>query len=446
MPRLKNLALAYEHRPKLPTAEVRRRSPWNRLTAVETIRNVIIAMPEFHMAAVRLSKLIREPYRSRHPLTATEEKRRNAIANQRIDEPLVLPPSWKSQACGYTFLSSTGTGKTTFLNAFLSRIPQVIRHTQYGDDSLAIMQIVYVKISVPPDGSLKAFCLSFFQEIDRRLGMNYAKQALGAGSVAGMTLLMGKVATLVSLGTLFVDEFQNLKSAKSENGEKVLNLFVALIEDYGVSVVVLTTPAAMLLLEKKTRDTRKLMQHGFTAFRNMAAKSEDWVTFTDDIWNYTYTKTKPQLTQKIRESWHRASGGNPAFAALAFKFAQEHAIAEEAFSTGIVDDVSFVMVLNTDMAPLKPAIDALRSKSTKRIAEFDDLLSAPDCVALSKLIVSDIANSAEQMSQVVPAVEEDFPEFSETKGGARTERKRKENTGAKQPLPDLPRRNAKKDL
>lgn len=379
LPSFAQLTNALEHFPPKPDAAARKQDEWTRYQAVSALRDIIVASPEYKRASIQLHTLLRNTYIARNAADRSEEMRCIAIANRKLGEDLKLPFDWKSTASGHMFISSTGTGKTTFIDAFLLRLAQVIRHKEYQGEKLGRAQVVYLKISIPPDGTLKAFCLNFFQAVDKLLGTNYLKQAYAAKTVAKMTLLMGSVATSTSLGMLIVDEFQNLKIAKTEQCVIVFNMFVQMIEEYGVSVVTLCTPALQKLLAAKIAITRKLMGNT-TYFPLMAAGSHEWKHFSEAVWPFCYTSQKGPLTAEISAAWHRASGGNAAFAINAYKLAQEYAITEESS----VDEVSFEMVLNTSFAALKPAIDALARGLPSELEAFEDLI----CDAESKALIA----------------------------------------------------------
>lgn len=453
------LATALEHFPAKPTAKTRKQDEWERYQAVGNLRRIIVASPEYKSASIQLHSLLRDTYLARNCTTESEEIRCFAIANLKVDEDLKLPDDWKSTASGHMIISSTGTGKTTFIDAFLLRLPQVIRHTRYNGEDLGRTQIVYLKLSIPPDGTLKAFCLNFFRAVDNLLHTNYLKQAYAAETVAKMTLLMGKVATSISLGLLIVDEFQNLKIAKTEQCVIVFNLFVQIIEDYGISVVTLCTPAIQKLLKAKIAITRKLMGNT-TYFPLMAAGGDEWNHFTDAVWPYCYTKDAPAITPGIRAAWHNASGGNAAFAVQAYKLAQEHAIMNDQN----VDELCFELVLNTSFAALKPAIDALVRGHPTELDAFEDLISDPDSKALIAAFMPhavyplppndpphtpDPKSPGEACADETAGASEEVGEFEEVDGASRPGRKgtkrarsKGKNTTADpqapQPLPTRP--------
>jgi hypothetical protein len=436
------------HEPALPTAADLKLPSIRRLTKLKRLRDVIFPLPEYKQAGIDLSMLLQEGYAARNPMTDMESRRATAIANWNINNPLKLPPGWKSSAAGHLFISSTGTGKTTFVTVFLSRIRQVIDHNGYKGQDYKQRQVVWIKLSVPPDGTLKAFCLSFFKEVDRLVGTNYLRQAHAAETVPKMTLLMGRVAHAIALGMLVIDEFQNLRATKSEQGVIVLNMFVSLIEDVGIPIVTLATPKVYQLFALKARDSRKLTDSGTTVIPLMSKGSVQWKAFCETLWKYTYTSTKPALTPAVVDAWYKASGGNAGFAVTAFRRAQRQAIIHDSE----LDEHTFEMVLNTDMAVLKPAIDALVSGRSEDIAVFEDLLTGPQAIALRAMIAPDIdleprnADRAQREPIAEPRadVEEEFDELKEPP--PKKKKKPPKASSVIAVVPPLPKRSVNADL
>lgn len=358
------------HTPKKPTEATRRRSVVYRLGELSTLADVVHPFPEYKKAALAVSMMARDVYIARNPIDSNDEPRRIAIANGTVDKPYLLPDSWKSSASGYLIVSPTGTGKTTFIDSLLLRHKQVIKHENYRGTDLKCHQIVYIKISIPHDGTLKALCLAFFRKIDDLLGTRYLQQAIAVRTISQMVLLMGKVASLTSLGFIVVDEVQNLRAARGEQADFVLNLFVELIEVFGVGLVIIATPAVADVLENRVRNARKLSTKGSISFGLMARSSVEWDGYCDRMWDYTYTETKGDLNTAVRNAWYDASAGNVAFATLAFQIAQRDCI----MSGTAVDEVAFQVALHTDLAFLQPAISALKSGNPDQIARFEDLI------------------------------------------------------------------------
>lgn len=369
------------HYPPTPSAATRRAGEVSRSMELPALGDIVFPFPEYQKAGIALATIMRDAYVARNPLTTLDRQRRHALATE-VTDGLPFPTNWKSSAKGHLMMAVSGMGKTTFVQAFLLRYPQVIEHVDYNGHRLKCTQVVYLVLRVPHDATLKSLCLQFFEEIDRLLATSYLREARTLRQIAPMVQLMNQVATAVSLGLLVVDELQNLKSARVGNAEFVLNLFSEIIERLGISLLLLATPAVQVVVEGSVRNARKLASYGETVLTPMRKRDPLWNEFCDTYWDYTYVKNKGALDQKVRDAWYDASAGNTAFAALVFLLAQRNEIG----GREIVDDKAFARAAATDMAFLQPAISALRSRDPDKLRAFDDLLFSSKYQALRKAL------------------------------------------------------------
>ena len=369
------------HYPPTPTAATRRAGEVVRIMELSTLSDVVFPFPEYQKAAIAVATMMRDTYVARNPLTVIDRQRRHALATNAADG-FPFPANWKSSAKGHFMMAVSGMGKTTFALAYLLRYPQVIVHSEYSGSTLKCHQIVYVVLRVPHDATLKSLCIQFFDEIDSLLGTNYSRQANAIRNIAPMVELMNRVATAVSLGFLVIDEVQNLRSARGQNADFVLNLFSEIIERLGISLLALATPAVQSVIEGSVRNARKLASYGETVLRPMARTDPQWQDFCETYWDYSYVKKWGPLTKDTLDAWHAASAGNTAFAALAFMLSQRNEIG----GREVIDAAAFARTAATDMAFLQPAIAALRSNDPKKLIAFDDLIFSPRYRALRQLL------------------------------------------------------------
>lgn len=107
-----------------------------------------------------------------------------------------------STARSLSLIGCSGSGKSTTLNRILATYPEVIFHPKYN-----FIQLPYLRIECPSNGSLKSLCLNFFREVDRTIESNYeqryAQKRLGTEVLLSM---MGQVATQRAIGVLVIDE------------------------------------------------------------------------------------------------------------------------------------------------------------------------------------------------------------------------------------------------
>lgn len=369
------------HYPPRPTATTRRAGEVVRIMELSAVNDLVFPFPEYQKAGLALATMMRDTYVARNPLSVIDRQRRHALATGGHDG-FPFPANWKSSAKGHFMMAVSGMGKTTFALAYLLRYPKVIVHSAYRGTELRCHQVVYVVLRVPHDATLKSLCIQFFDEIDLLLGTNYARQANAIRNVAPMVELMNRVATAISLGFMVVDEVQNLRSARGENADFVLNLFSEIIERLGISLLALATPAVQSVIEGSVRNARKLASYGETVLRPMAKADPQWEEFCETYWDYTYVKKQAALTKETLEAWHKASAGNTAFAALAFVLSQRNEIG----GREVIDAAAFERTAATDMAFLQPAIAALRSNDPRKLRAFDDLIFSPKYRELRRLL------------------------------------------------------------
>lgn len=374
LPKLVERKLEYlnmvSNRPPPPNNELRKRGEVVRLMEMAAMSDIVYSFPAYGEAGLSLDRILRESYVSRNPITALDKQRRQAIASSASSEKANLPPSWKSAALGHMIVAHSGMGKTTFINASLARYPQVLEHDGYDGQHLRCYQIVFVKLAVPFDGTLKSLCHQFFEEIDSILGTAYTRQAKNLRSIALMVNLMQQVATSCSIGLIVVDELQNLRAAAGAGAEIVLSMFSQIIELLGISLVVIGTPAVESVISGSVRNARKLASGGSTILKSMARNSIEWDNFAHCYWEYCYVQQRTQLTPAVKTAWFNSCGGNTALAALSFMLAQKNEIG----GREVIDEIAFARASAKDLGFLQPAIRALVSGDESQLLKFDDLI------------------------------------------------------------------------
>jgi hypothetical protein len=330
-------------------------------------------------AAEAFHGLIREAYHYRNPFTTEGRQQRYWAALGAQGE--MLQSSWKSTARGHVMMAISGMGKSTFANTAMMDFPPLIRHLEHQGRPFKVYQIPIITLRIPHDGTIRSLCIQFFEYVDQRLKTNFAQDARERVSIGPMVDLMKEVATAVSLGLLIVDEVQNLRTARSNQAEFVLNLFTEIIEKVGISILVIATPALDPIINYSVRNTRKLVSGGCTLIPPMAAHGDyRWEMFTETLWDYQYVREKRALTPEIRKKWHECSGGNSAFAALVFYMAQRAEIDGREY----LDASSFEQAYATNLSFLHPAILALRSGNPAQLRLFDDLMVSERWVSMRK--------------------------------------------------------------
>jgi energy-coupling factor transporter ATP-binding protein EcfA2 len=335
---------------------------------VQTIDGFFLPLPKHIEIAHSFSSMIRKGYSSRNPIKAERVMQmRSAFRNLSwgvVDdrEPLI-----RSTASGFAIVGCSGVGKSTAVESILGLYPQVITHTQYNDKPFDQMQLVWLKLDCPKDGSIKSLCLSFFQSIDKIIGTNYY-QKFKRLSVDLLVIEMGNVASVLGLGCLIIDEINRLSEAKSGGAQVMINFFVELINTIGVPVVLVGTFKALDLLTREFATARRNTGQPDSIWTHMN-KDEDWDFFIERLWEYQWTTIENSLTDKISNALYDETQGIIDIAVKLYKGVQLSVIGgTEKITVKLIRKVA-----NDNLQFVKPMLNALRSKDPNNLREYSDL-------------------------------------------------------------------------
>ena len=157
-----------------------------------------------------------------------------------------------------TLIGTSGVGKTTAVEAVLRCYDQVICHSAIRGPIAAVYQLVWLKLSIPADGSIKALCIDFFAAVDELLDTGYTRLYVGShATVDKLIVVMGRVSFIHGLGLLVIDELQNLNVANSGGAEKMMNTFKFLRDVMKVPVLSIGTPEAIAVLSGDLQVARR---------------------------------------------------------------------------------------------------------------------------------------------------------------------------------------------
>ncbi len=264
--------------------------------------------------AQKMLSAIKSGYISRNPLNPQRVRERNQLYDclRARDAEFTRYIPTNATAPGFSIIGYSGMGKTSAINNVLSLYPQLISHSQYKGETFHHLQIVWMKLECPFDGSVKGLCSSFFTEFDRITGDNtYHKHAAGARVTTDQ--MIPQIAILAhrhSLGALVIDEIQNISAAKSGGVKKMLNFIVHLVNTIGVPVILLGTQETMDILSTDLKTARRNSgQQGAVFMDKLKKGSEDWTIFVRGIWKYQWLCRKTPLTLELLDSLNDASSG-----------------------------------------------------------------------------------------------------------------------------------------
>jgi hypothetical protein len=361
-----------EWQPEIPTSDDRKKPAHIRVHEVPAVRQLIYLLPEYSLYQSIISVLIRDGYTTRNPMLVRTWQYLHMINSAGQNDLKPIEPL-DHRASGILLSGLSGIGKSTFIHRLFANYPHAVQHTKYGEKSFRHLQIVWIKINCPHDGSLRGLVQQFFVQVDRIAGTNFTKEYfLKTYSPTLPTLLglMRRVAADYFIGTLIIDELQNLNRAKTQGDQGMLEFLGSMVEDIGVPVIGIGTPAVTRLFANELRIARRSASLGYYEFHRPGPEDPAWIDFMDTLWQYDWTETSSILTPKLRHRFYEHSQGVTALVVALFILAQYRCLLEgETLDENLLDEIS-----QCELAPVQAALRALRSKNEDIQKTFNDLL------------------------------------------------------------------------
>lgn len=276
-----------------------------------------------------------------------------------------------------SLIGVSGMGKSRLLRELLLKLfPQVIYHEAYGGRALPFQQVVWLYLECPNNASIRSMLQQIFWALDQILRTSYYARITRNGTVSADNLIvpMAKVCLAHGLGLLVIDEIQNVNQAASGGAQRMLNLFVKLINWVGIPVLLVGTPEAMEPLTAKFRMARRLSSQGDPKWDRMNRNDLDWEMFVEALWSHQYLFKPTPLTRDLRDALYTASAGITEVAIRVFMFAQRQAIAhalnrrEECLTPELLTSIP-----SSQLGLMEPVLRALREGQEKKIERVNDV-------------------------------------------------------------------------
>lgn len=326
-----------------------------------------------HMELQRnFSLAIRSGYLGRNPMHRSYLKH----VDKELHEIQDNDPKYgklKSTSPSFYINGFSGVGKTTGTLSVLELYTQVIQHDEYEGKPFDFVQIVWLRVECPHDGSLGGLCLEFFQAVDDLLGTDYRSIYKNDKVNDEMIIDIRRVVRLHGIGCLVIDEIQHLSVAKGQGVTTMLNFFVNLVNKAGVPIVLIGTPKILPILQNEFQQARRASGIGDVKWYpldcNLDDPDDDWRILFEELWKYQYVTNPVDLTDAFLLALHRASAGITDFAVKAFILAQFRAILDgsETLTSELIESVA-----SDSFSYANPLLNLLRNHEYEKIAQIPD--------------------------------------------------------------------------
>ena len=273
-------------------------------------------------------------------------------------------------ANSFALVGCSGNGKSTGTEQVLIQHPQCIQHTH----PVSLIQIVWLKLECPSQGSTRQLCINFFSTIDRLIGTNYlAQYGKAKNGVDVMMAHMAHVANLHAIGVLVIDEIQHLRTSKI-GSESILNFLVTLVNTIGIPVILIGTLSAIPILQTNFRQARRASGLGSLTWDAMP-NNKAWSYFINKMWAYQWTSEFTPMTPEIEAVLYDESQGIIDIAVKLFMLTQLRIISIREVKSGseAITPALIHRVAREDLRIVQPMLNALRAGDSKALEKYDDL-------------------------------------------------------------------------
>ena len=323
--------------------------------------------------AERFGMLLRQGYIGRNPLTH-DYIRHLQNGAERIEAKslhIATRHPVENTATSFALTGCSGIGKSKSIEKVLHQYPQCIQHVE----PFSLVQIVWLKLDCPSQGSPKQLCINFFSAVDRLVGTNYFNTfGRSRASVDEMMVHMAHIANLHAIGVLVIDEIQHLNKAKI-GPDALLNFLVTLVNTIGVPVILIGTLSAVPLLQENFRQARRASGLGSLVWDRMPM-GKTWDYFIDHLWKYQWTSDITPISPEIRNVLYDESQGILDIVVKLFMLAQLRVvnIGDVRGKPEVLTPQLLRNVAREDFRIVRPMLDALRTNNTKALLKYDDLM------------------------------------------------------------------------
>ena len=178
-----------------------------RLACLQRLAQIHIPTKADSALMLGINRCLRFSYVGRNPVPFTEVKK--ILENKGIEVTETLErslTSTKAPIYGFPVLGVSGVGKTTSIENALSYFPQVISHTSFHGVPFNKLQLVWLKVDCPPDGTPKGLCSAILKGVDSVLESDYTEQILRNRMSKDVLLIkVSKLIQSLCLGILVID-------------------------------------------------------------------------------------------------------------------------------------------------------------------------------------------------------------------------------------------------
>lgn len=336
--------------------------------------------------------LIRQSYRHRDPRKAATW----ALLNGHRPPPA---PAMATVAVGHS-----GTGKTRSVQRALQCYPQqIIVHDHFPNLNGPHAQMVWLSVDIPPSGRREDLAANLMIAWDNAMatiapnGIRRFEDVLSKTHRKGQQMLDEWLQVAIShfLGGLHLDEVQNLfklatlkqrrRTGKHHTGpelaiaeDECLRWILSLLNRWNIPVIFSGTPDGVGALTKRMSTAERISVGGYHKLAPFSdPDSKTFGTFFVELLRHQYVKTPLSDSDEFRCLVLDLTAGVPRI--IIALWIAAHRVAFEKMDDTL-EFADFQKAASTLLAPLAPAVAALRSGDPELMRRYEDLIPRDDAV------------------------------------------------------------------
>lgn len=356
-----------------------------RLHQISSVSSLHIPTPMGIEIATSIDLMLRQGYVARNP-TKVE-----AWKNIYLGTSSFQATSARAQAAAVVGIS--GSGKTVSVDLPLRFYPQTWTHATFPNLIGPFKQVLWLKVDVPESGKTIDFAEQLMIALDNALDSDHFSQALSSSRKRGSEMLRSWLQKAKShfLGLLVLDEIQNFfkietkrrrESSKTRSDERpelrivddeLLKFVLTLTNTSGIPLLAIGTPDGMAAFFTRFSTAQRLLTGGFHHMQHFTTHEDPYFKkyLFPRLCNYQWFEKRLRPSDQLRSHLYDLTGGVPRIVSSLWIHAQRCALERDADMLELRD---FDRAMHTYMAPLVPAISALKSNDPRRLSKYEDLL------------------------------------------------------------------------
>lgn len=341
-----------------------------RLLGIDRISDVLV-MTAAHIKMLDwLHIALRHRYRGLVPTRSLKKLAQANYASTQRGVPVPISAPGDSHAECMAAFGNSGAGKTTLAKMVLSTLPMIIEHRRFRGVRARFVQVVWVIVSCPPNGSVLTLMKGILHWFDLRLGTHYVQEVKSGANTADYIAKVEEVLRICHVGVLVIDEIQfALKSAEKT---QLMGFLTNLLNTNNSTFAVLGTPDAQRYVTRTLRNARRVISGGFVSIDPFPVDDE-WKKLGRSITTIDFLPEPPDDPTQIIEVLNYVSAGSPAFGKLAWKLTQYAGLrgGERKVTPALIRSA-----VKEGFAPVAGLLEALRKRDYLVLSKCEDLAIA----------------------------------------------------------------------